>query len=71
MNELGRVRDEMLVLAVDGIHGKYGIFPDVGVSVLEARAACRNERFEEFGVFGDFLEETKRRTANIFIRMLL
>lgn len=58
-------RVRLLELLVDGD------FADVGVAVFEAAAADWDERLEEFGVLGYFLEEEEGCTANIFIGALL
>jgi len=41
------------------------------VAVFEAGAAERDERFEEFCIPGDFLEEAQGCAPDIFIRVLL
>ena len=61
----------MLVLAVDGIDGENGVLANVGMSVFKAGTTRWNERFQEFRVLGDFLEETKCSTSNILVWMLL
>ena len=71
MHELGGVRDEVLKFAVDGVDGKHGVLADVRVPVLQAGAASGDERFEEFGVFGDFLEEAEGCAADVLVGVLL
>ena len=46
LDELGRVGDEVLELAVDRVHGEDGVLAHVRVPVLEACAARRDERLE-------------------------
>jgi hypothetical protein len=58
LHELGGIWDEMLVFAVDSVHGKYGVLAYVGMTVLETAAASWDEGFEEFSIFGYLLKET-------------
>ena len=71
LNELRRVGDEMLELAIDRVHGKDGVLADIRVPVLEARAADRNEGLQKLSVLGDLLEEAERRAADVLIGVLL
>ena len=71
LDELGRVGDEVLELAVDRVHGEDGVLAHVRVPVLEARAARRDERLEELCVLGDLLEEAERGAADILVGVLL
>ena len=71
LNELRRVGDEMLELAIDRVHGKDGVLADIRVPVLEARAADRNEGLQKLSVLGDLLEEPKGCTPDILIGVLL
>lgn len=49
----------MLELAVDGVDGEDSVFADVRLPVLQAGTAGGDKRFEELGVFEDFLEEAE------------
>lgn len=71
LDEFGRIGDEVLELTVDGVNGKDGVLSHVRVTVLETGAAGWDERLEKFGVLGDFLEESKGCTANVFVWVLL
>ena len=71
MNELGRVGDEVLELAVDRVYSKDGVLADVRVSVLEACAAGGDQRLKEFRVLGDLLKESEGRATDILVWMLL
>ena len=71
LDELGRIGDQVLELAVDGVDREDGVLADVGVSMFEAGAADWDEGFEDFDVFGDLLEEPERCTTDVFVRMLL
>ena len=53
------------------VDGEYCVLADVRVSVFEAGTADRDERFKDFDVLGDLLEETKRRASYVFVWMLL
>lgn len=70
VDELRGVGDEVLMLAIDGVDGKNGILPYIGVSVLKAGANSWDEGFKELDVAGDLLEETKSCAANVFVWML-
>lgn len=61
----------MLEFAVDGVYCEDCVFANVGVPVFEAGAADWDKGFEEFCIFGDFLEETKGCAADIFVWVLL
>ena len=71
LDELGRVGDKVLVLAVDGVHGEDGVLAHVGVSVLEACAASGDKWFEKLDVFRDLLQEAKGRAADVLVGVLL
>ena len=71
LDELRRVGDEVLELAVDRVHGEDGVLAHVRVPVLEARAARRDERLKELCVLGYLLEEAERGAADVLVGMLL
>ena len=71
LDELGCIGDEVLELLVYRVDGEYRVLADVRVSVFEAGTADGNERFKDFDVLGDLLEETKRRASYVFVWMLL
>ena len=71
LDELGRVGDEVLELAVDRVHGEDGVLAHVRVSVFQARAHGGDERLEQLGVLGDFLQEAERRAPDVFVGVLL
>ena len=71
VDELGRVGDEVLVLPVDRVHGEDGVLAHVRVSVFQARAHGGDERLEQLGVLGDFLQEAERRAPDVFVGVLL
>ena len=71
LDELGRVGDEVLVLPVDRVHGEDGVLAHVRVSVFQARAHGGDERLEQLGVLGDFLQEAERRAPDVFVGVLL
>jgi len=48
LEELWRVRNEVLVFPVDGIDCENCIFPDIRMSVFKTRPADRDQRLEEF-----------------------
>lgn len=68
--QLWSVGDEMLKFAIYGIDGEDGVLSNVGVPMFKACATGRDEGLEEFGVFSDFLEETKGSATDVFVRMV-
>ena len=71
VDELWRVGDEVLVFAVDGVHGEHRVLADVGVAVLEAGAHDRDQRLEQLGVARDLLQEAQSRAPDVLVRVLL
>ena len=71
MDKIWRIGDEVLEVAVDGVDRKDGVLPDVGVTVLEARAAEGNKRLKDLHVLGELLEEAEGSSPNVFVGMLL
>jgi hypothetical protein len=71
LQELRGIGDEVFKFTIDGVYCEDGVFADIRVTVFEAGAADWDERFEEFGVFGYFLEEAEGCAADIFVWMLL
>jgi hypothetical protein len=71
LKQLRSIRDEMLMLTVYRVDGENGVFADVGVTVFKAGTAGWDQRFEKLGILGDFLEETKAGSANVFVGVLL
>ena len=71
VHELCRVWNEVFEFAVDGVEREDGVLANVGMAMFEALATSWDEGFEQFGVLGDFLEETKTCAANVFVWMLL
>ena len=61
----------MLKLAVDGVNREYGIFADVGMTMLEAGAAGGDEGLEQLGFLGYLLKETESGSTDVFVWMLL
>lgn len=71
LQQLGRVGDEVLELAVDRVHREHRVLAHVRVPVLEARAAYGHERLEQLLVLGDLLQEAERRAADVLVGVLL
>ena len=55
LDELWSIGNEVLEVAVDGVDRKDGVLPDVGMAVLEARPANRDEGLEDLDVLRDLL----------------
>ena len=64
LNELGRVGDEVLELAVDRVYSKDGVLADVRVSVLETCAAGGDQRLKEFRVLGEDRKSTRLNSSH-------
>ena len=71
LQEFWSIGYEIFEFAVDGVYREDGVFADVGMTMFQAGAADRDQRFEEFSIFRDFLEETEGCAADIFVWMLL
>lgn len=71
LNELRRIGNEVLELAVNGVYSEDGVLAHVGVTVFKTRATDGDEGLENFDVLRKLLEEPERCSADVFIGMLL
>jgi hypothetical protein len=60
LQEFWGIGYEIFELAVDGVYRDDGIFADVGVTMFQAGAADRDQRFKEFRVVGNFFWQQQR-----------